>query len=239
MDDLFGEDPRVTAEQRFLLVLQERVDALTDEVTALRTSRQQVIDEPLPANVICRDVSRSSAAAFVKATLRGGEQNVQKFLDALDSHERVSSYGYFAHPSSRLFIGEDPENEAEDDDAEAVTVQALVLFDRTTVASVLGAHIAREMSQDIESLKRLEIGVVPGAWVGSINNNHMNFEWYMYHIVAGQCGQSVSRVCREDVEWFEKGRKLIDVLFMTNISGQFDALELSEDIEVWPAMPVA
>ena len=232
--DLFGNDPNVTVEQRFALVLQERVDALTDEINLLRLQVNSLGGNiQLPTNVICKDIARSSAAAFIKATVTSSN-HVKNFIDALDAHERVASYGYFAHPSNRLFEGGDPENGVEDDDENAVTIQALVLFDRTTVAALLGSLACDS------NIKRLEIGAVPGAWVGLINHNNKCFTWYLYHIVAGQCGKSVSSYWGQGVKWWEKGKTSVGVSFSANTPGCecFDDIaEGIEDVPVWPVMP--
>jgi hypothetical protein len=156
----------LTPEQRFALVQQERIDALCDELAALRRAvEKSTPPETLPPGLLCRDKAAASAAAFVRVRTVE-DAAVDSVVEALRAAEHVASFCYFV------------DKDAADADG---PVHALVRFEQTVVVSHLGVALA-----GVSGVCGVWVHAVPSARVGSWPLVSSLFQWYAYHICHGQ-----------------------------------------------------
>jgi hypothetical protein len=181
--DLF-ETAELTPEQRFLLMLQERVDALSDEVHELR---KQLLDTTpptkasCPANMECADPGRRSSTAFVRVRCRD-EAAVERALDAMKrGYARVESFVFVTRPSSALIF--DKYHTAGTPSSQ--TLQALVTFDS---AEALPSRLGIGLSAHCD---RVEVcALLPEQpWSALL------YDWYMWHLAAVQCDTPDPQTC--------------------------------------------
>ena len=228
MMELFTD---ATAEQRFALMLQERVDSLSDEVERLKSiitnmSMSTAPDLPpavRPARLRCPDMGCRAACAFVRASLVDAER-AAKFVKSLERMERLRSFGEFTKATATLDYGD------HDAHPDAMTVQALVLFDRTCNVGAVGAALCD--ANPPEDMDRLEMYPVVDVVLNSQDlYDNTTFEWYMCHIAAGQKGRSVDSVVEVDVDWYKKGAGATMWMFMGNIPGLQSYDDLYQSLE--------
>lgn len=222
--DLFED--AMTSEQRFMIMLQERLDALTDEVTRLTNMVASL--QPIgqrPRNLRCADMGCSAACVFVRARVVD-EEAATKFIKSLEVSERVASFGQFTRATRSLDYG--PDDAASDEK----TVQSLVLLDRTFIIGAFGASLC-----NADGVRCVEVFPV-GDVVLSEDSQYTDtlFEYYMYHIAAGLSGKPLDHVLDMDVPWFYKDKGWLTWMLMGNITGCSDFDDLCSSLRARGAL---
>lgn len=251
------EGSDVPIEARFLLMLQERLDQLSDKVVHLqRTVTEMAKALPPPSQDVpkyrhklhCADVAKQAGAAFLRVTLSSAA-HVSQLIRVVDAADDVGGYGYFEAPSRTVYEGGDFRDASRDEyeGAESQTVQMLVLFDRTVFPARLGHTICDALG---ERVARVALAALPGAAVGAgpTHTGDFLFEWYLYHIVAGQDMKAADSITETYLTWYWAGRERVHCLFMGNTPGLDGFRELCDKLEnigghpgstVWPLVRLA
>ena len=142
MNNLF---PNATPEQKFILMLQERVDSLTDELNKFR--KHFPSQEEIPNNVYIKDHNIACNKLFIIIHL-DNKESCQKIIDFIQNYEYFDTCKYDLRETSLLFrdngidvvpiIPEydfDYQNPASNIPKDNHTLQVLVRFQCTIYAS--------------------------------------------------------------------------------------------------------
>ena len=226
--DLF--DPAsLTAEQRFMLAMQERLDALTDQVNGLaaevRGLRSDVSKVRGPPDgdprLVCRDLGRQAAAAFVRVELTAAG-SVESLTRCLQETAEVHDYGHFASAVTPAGFCYGVVDRLQPTTTQIV--QAVVGFGRTMAVGNLGAAVLDRMPRG--SVAAVHVCAISNACVGARSDDDPLYSWYFVHIGAGQLGTAVDALMDGDVQWWYRGEGVRPRILMANIPG----LETVDDL---------
>ncbi len=219
--------PNASAQERFLIMLQERLDKLTDEVRDLRDLSENNLmsihaDTESCQNFKCSDIGCVASAAFIKIitpnenSINQIKEIIQKFkgLKAFTFHSgRISNYSEFVPEDANVEFEEE-----EEENPDAFIVQVLVCFKHSIVASRLGVEICKNLN--IEETK-IELEPIYDFHVfEQINQEIGLFKYYYYNIVALQNNKHPAIIGEDnDVNWYNPDGTYETYFFMGNIPG--------------------
>ena len=171
-----------TAQEKFMLMLLERVDALTDEVNQLRTCICPKADDRLT----CPDIGCIAIAAFLRARVANEQISntiVDTLRDTLHIKEFVCDNGPTKHFTMDPDEDIDPDLDIEDKPCGDYTIQALVCFKHSVMASRIGVELCNKIPK--EQMCSIELQPIYD-YSGGFNMDTGLFKYYYYHIVASK-----------------------------------------------------
>lgn len=223
-----------TAEQRFIIMLQERIDALTDELNQVKTLLKQpnyppsnTLYETLKTKAcIPSDPNLRAHKCFVRAYFNT-KREADDFIIYLTKHQYVNEVFHFTMPTQKLLC------DVEMDDGNIIvtdlryefpkrlvnkyttqlpsskhTVQALIRFDKTVYLihfiSEIHEYWEHYLYTDIQDWFKDE-----KALVVSGANDPEAYTEYEFHISAGQRNKPIEKLVVGEVRCLGKDNKKI------------------------------
>jgi hypothetical protein len=227
--------PTASSQERFMLMLLERVDKLTDDLEHLR---QRVNGNLLSIpdikhddnRLVCNDIGCIGFAAFIRARL-AGEDVVREFVDVLRDINGVNAFVYDSGLTTDYTENLDARDKYEIPDMQygAYTIQALVCF----TYSIVTSHICFELCKRFPREKMCKIELqpiydikngVPYYTIYGITNGIPNyiteeclFKYYYYNIAAAIHGVTPALLTEGELEWIQKDGSIQKVFIGNNI----------------------
>jgi len=230
MDTHADEFPNATAQEKFMLMLLERVDKLTDEVHNLRTSMKENMltipdTKPYADRLHCHDIGCIANAAFIRVRL-DNEDIANEFISVLRNTTGVEAFVYDARPTHEYT---DSPYDCEDYDAIPyvphgnITVQVLMYCKHSMVVSHIGIQLCNAFNAT--QLCQIELQPILG-FTGGINNDNGMFKYYYYHIYSAKYDVSPYKISEREMEWIKSDGTIFVHDFMGNVVGsEFDTIE--------------
>ena len=247
-----NEFQNATAQEKFMLMLLERVDKLTDEVHHLRISMKQNMltipdTKPYAGRLHCHDIGCIANAIFIRVRL-DNEDIANEFISVLRNTTGVEAFVYDARPTHEyadaIYASDDDDDDDDDEDFDAIpyvphgnfTVQALICCKHSMVVSHIGIHLCNAFSET--QLSQIELQPIIGftGMFTNFNHDHGMFKYYYYHITCAKYGVSPSKVSEREMEWIKSDGTIFMHDFMGNainhdfmgnaiIGKEFDTIE--------------
>lgn len=206
--------PRASASQRYLMMLQERVDALEDTLSKMTVASSPPTDLPPSVHIEGDDDAACVQRAFLRVHVTS-EPAVERLLRAVERQHTgplgVSAYMHATCAARDLFVSDAVSPGGPDEHrftydagehgepgADARTVQMLVEFRHSVVVSHLAAILAAALVDDLDTStpERIAVFMVP------IHRGEFAVERHcMHHLVACRRGAHVTRVRLDNEEW--------------------------------------
>ena len=183
--------PTATAQDKFMLMLLERVDKLTDEVQQLKALQNNSFSIPdtktCADRFCCPNIGCIGQAAFIRARL-ANDDAAKEFLRVLRTLSGVEAFVYDARPTEEYSI-----DEFEEDDIPYVpygtfTIQALLCLKHSMVVSHIGTQLCNAFATT--QLAFLELQPISDFMGGfsTFNLDEGVFKLYYYFITAAKHG---------------------------------------------------
>ena len=120
--------PNASAQDKFIIMLQERLDKLSDELQESRMNNPMNIhpNTKTCTNLICSDIGCIASATFIKISNIQKEEFISQIIDIVNKYQYLEAFTY--HSSD--FI-----------------LQLLVCFKHSIVASRIGVEICKTFSE--------------------------------------------------------------------------------------------
>ena len=194
------EFPNATAQEKFMLMLLERVDALTDEVNQLRAFALPKSEDRLT----CPDIGCIASAAFIRARV-ANEQVSNTIADTLRDTNYVQKFVYDNSLTKHFTIDPDKEidssSDIEDEPNGVYTFQALVCFKHSVRASRIGVDLCNQVPK--EQMCSIELQPIYDYRGGFNAERSGLFRYYYYHIVAAKCHTRPEKVGEREMTWIK------------------------------------
>ena len=159
--------PNASAQDKFIIMLQERLDKLTDELHDLRENNPMSIHATTKSyqNLKCSDIGCIASAVYIKIITPKEEITKYQHLKAFTYHSgKLSDY-------------------EEDDEDEEFIIQMLVCFKHSMVASRIGVEICKNFT--FEDLIKVELQPIYDFHGGFENMNAdsgFNSSFFLYSL---------------------------------------------------------
>ena len=194
------EFPNATAQEKFMIMLLERVDALTDEVNQLRAYILPKSEDRLT----CPDVGSIASAVFIRARV-ANEQVSNTIVATLRDTNYVKEFVYDNSLTKHFTIDPDEEidssSDIEDEPNGVYAFQALVCFKHSVIASRIGVDLCNKVPK--EQMCSIELQPLYDFKGGNFNADRGLFQYYYYHIVAAKHQTRPEKVGEREMTWIK------------------------------------
>jgi hypothetical protein len=220
------EFPNATAQEKFMLMLLERVDALTDEVNQLRACALPKSDD----RISCPDIGCIASAAFIRARV-ANEQVSNTIADTLRDTNYVKEFVYDNSLTKHFTIDqyEEIDSDSEDNPNGVYAFQALVCFKHSVIASRIGVDLCNKVPK--EQMCSIELQPLYDYRGGNFNADRGLFQYYYYHIVAAKYRTRPEKVGEREMTWIKSDGTTYVYDFYGNEFDKDDFSELIKSID--------
>ena len=205
--------PNASAQDKFIIMLQERLDKLTDELHDLRENNPMSIHAATKSyqNLKCSDIGCIASAVYIKIITPKEEINNQ-IITIVTKYQHLKAFTYH---SGKL-------SDYDEDEDEEFIIQMLVCFKHSMVASRIGVEICKNFT--FEDLIKVELQPIYDFHDGFENMNADSglFKYYYYNIVAAKENTRPDMIGERDVDWTYFDGMHINCFFRGNVFGGND-----------------
>lgn len=198
-----------TVQEKFMLMLLERIDQLTDEIHQLKKDQAIRKLHEVPDTTECKkrlncsDIGAIAIATFLRARVDNVEV-AMRFINTLKHTYGVDAFVYDSRPTNEYSTNWsvlDEYDEIESIPHGAYTIQALVCLKHSMVVSGLGVELCNMLSAN--ELSMIELGPIRDFVGGfkAINQDCGLFLFTYYYIVGAKHGVDPSYVTEREMEW--------------------------------------
>lgn len=222
------EFPNATPQEKFMMMLLERIDALTDEVSHLR-------DYTIPKTeyrLTCQDIGCMASAAFIRARITN-EHVADKLSQIIQNTKYIDKFVYDNILTKHFSIDRNEEIDVDDSDTEEklngeYTFQALVCFKHSVISSRIGVELCNKVPRD--HMCSIELQPIYDYRQGFNHDNGL-FTFYYYHIVAAKYRTHPEIVGEREMTWIKSDGTTFTHNFMGNTVNDNDFDDLIQAID--------